>query len=110
MGTPVRGEVIVTPFPFADNSGFKRRPALVLSVFSAKEFIVCAITSQAVRDDYCVILNAEHFEHGGIKNDSYIRPNYLFTVRAEVVAYKVGQITNNKMLEVIHVINQLLYL
>lgn len=96
----VRGDVIILPFPFADRPGYKRRPALVLSVFSAKEHIVCSITSQTVRDDYCLSLDPEDFADGGIKNSSFIRPNYVFTVRTEAIAYRAGRISESKFEEV----------
>ena len=106
----VRGDVVVLPFPFADNSGFKKRPALIVSVFSVKELIVCSITSQTVRDDYCVVLTEENFISGGIRTASFIRPNYVFTVRSEIINYKAGTISDEKLTEVIHTFHQLLTL
>jgi mRNA interferase MazF len=96
----VSGDVVVLPFPFADNSGFKKRPALIVSVFSAKEMIVCAITSQTVRDEFCVSLLEADFMEGGIRSDSYIRPNYVFTVRSEIISYRAGTLVPQKMEEV----------
>lgn len=110
MGSFVRGDVIVLPFPFADNTGSKRRPALIVSVFSAKELIVCAITTQTVRDDFCVPLYECDFEEGGIKSASYIRPNYIFTVRTEIIAYKAGHISTEKMQQVLDTFNYLISL
>jgi len=110
MGALVRGDVVILPFPFADRPGYKRRPALILSVFSAKEHIVCSITSQLVRDDYCVDLSPEDFEDGGIKNASFIRPNYLFTVRSEVISYRAGKVSTSKFEEVRTMIDLLLTL
>lgn len=104
----VRGDVVVLPFPYADNTGYKRRPALVVSAFSAKELIVCAITSRKVRDDYCVNLAQADFENGSIRSDSYIRPNYVFTVRSEIIAYKAGGIREEKFDEVRQTFLQLL--
>ena len=108
MATFIRGDVVVLPFPFADNSGYKRRPALVLSAFSAQELIVCAITSQTVRDDYCIPLTPDDFESGSIKNDSYVRPNYVFTVRAAVIAYRAGKIKTEKRDEVVQMFERLM--
>jgi mRNA interferase MazF len=110
MGSFVRGDVVILPFPFADRAGFKRRPALILSVFSAKEHIVCSITSQLVRDDFCIALNPEDFEIGGIKTASFIRPNYLFTVRSEIISYRAGRIQDGKFVEVVETINLLMSL
>lgn len=110
MGAFVRGDVVILPFPFSDRPGFKRRPALVLSVFSAKEHIVCSITSQLVRDDFCIVLDQSDFEEGGIKTSSYIRPNYLFTVRSEAISYRAGRVLSVKFDEVVSMINLLMSL
>lgn len=40
-----KGNIILIPFPFADLTGIKTRPALVLSQ-SSFDVVVCFITSQ----------------------------------------------------------------
>jgi len=50
MGRFVKGDVVVTPFPFSDLQAVKRRPALVVATFTGDDVLLCQITSQAVFD------------------------------------------------------------
>jgi mRNA interferase MazF len=45
MGRFVRGDVVVTPFPYSDLSDSKKRPALVAAVLKGDDVILCQITS-----------------------------------------------------------------
>lgn len=44
------GDVVLVPFPFTDQSGTKKRPAVVISIFdyntSRRDIVIMAITSQ----------------------------------------------------------------
>ena len=51
MGAFVKGDVVVTPFPFTDLSANKKRPALVVATLLGGDVVLCAITSQSVADD-----------------------------------------------------------
>ena len=48
--TPTRGAVVLVPFPFTDQSGAKKRPAVVVSSdgynASRPDCVIMAITSQ----------------------------------------------------------------
>ncbi len=46
MGRFVKGDVVVTPFPFSDLQVAKRRPALVVATFPGDDVLLCQITSQ----------------------------------------------------------------
>ncbi|MEO6392195.1 MAG: type II toxin-antitoxin system PemK/MazF family toxin, partial [Pyrinomonadaceae bacterium] len=39
MGRFVKGDVVVTPFPFSDLSGDKRRPALVIANLNGDDLV-----------------------------------------------------------------------
>jgi len=43
VGQPVAGEIVVIPFPRADGSGEKRRPALVIADLPGADLILCQI-------------------------------------------------------------------
>jgi hypothetical protein len=64
MARFVKGDVVVVPFPFADLSEAKRRPALVVADLAGDDLILCQITSQYVKDSYSILLDEEHFEFG----------------------------------------------
>lgn len=100
MGAFVKGDVVVTPFPFTDLSANKKRPALVVATLLGDDVVLCAITSQSVADDYAISLDDEDFETGGLRQVSNIRPNRLFTADAKVVSYRAGKIHADKLVEV----------
>jgi mRNA interferase MazF len=100
MGRFVRGEVVVTPFPFSDLARTKRRPALVVAPLIGDDVILCQITSQATSDPYAIELTPADFESGKLKQTSNIRPNRLFTADSNIVIYRAGALTAAKIDEV----------
>ena len=101
MAQFVRGDVVVVPFPFSDLSASKRRPALVLAALSGQDVILCQITSQTVTDTYAIQISNRDFLEGGLQQDSNARPNRLFTASSEIIAYKAGSLTPEKLREII---------
>ena len=97
MARFVKGDVVVVPFPFADLSQAKRRPALVLVELGGDDRILCQITSQQVRDRYAVELDDSDFEVGSLRQKSHIRPNRLFTCDIRIILYQVGHLKPDKL-------------
>jgi mRNA interferase MazF len=52
----VKGDVIVTPFPFTDLSSSKKKPALILARLKGDDLICIQITSEDRCDTYSLIL------------------------------------------------------
>ncbi len=92
MGKPVAGDIVVLPFPQTNLQLGKRRPALVVV-----DLILCQITSQAHRDSYSIVLDANDFESGQLHVRSYIRPNRLFTVEQSVILYTAARLNSSKL-------------
>lgn len=101
MGRFVKGDVVVTPFPFTDLAGAKRRPALVVATLAGDDVILCQITSVARNDAYSIPLDAGDFITGGLSRSSVIRPNRLFTADDGLILRSVGTVTPAKLSEVI---------
>jgi mRNA interferase MazF len=101
MARPVKGDVVVVPFPFSDLTQAKRCPALVLAELESDDLILCQITSRAVSDSYAVSLTDADFAQGGLRLDSNIRPNRLFTADNAIVLYRVGSLARAKLVEVV---------
>jgi mRNA interferase MazF len=101
MAAFVKGDVVVVPFPFSDLSNAKRRPALVLATLTRNDLILCLITSQTTDDPYIVALLNEDFVTGSLNKVSYAKPNRIFTANEQIIAYKVGALTTDKINEVI---------
>jgi len=107
VGSVVKGDVVVIPFPFSDLSATKRRPALVIAVLPGDDVILCQITSRAVTDSYAIAIAATDFAHGGLHQDSNVRPDRLFTADTHIIAYRAGALTLIKLQEVVATVVQL---
>lgn len=108
MGTFVRGDVVVVPFPFSNLSAAKRRPALVVATLIGDDAILCQITSRSVADGYAIPIKDSDFASGGLRQDSNVRPNRLFTADCNLVLYRAGTLSGTKVREVIAKIVQII--
>jgi mRNA interferase MazF len=104
MGTFVKGDVVVIPFPFTDLSGNKRRPAFVVADLSGDDIIVCQITSKARSDSFALTLDANDFISGSLPVDSFIRPNKIFTASKMMVLSLAGHVSELKTATVLETI------
>ncbi len=97
----VKGDIVVTPFPFSNLTSSVRRPVLVVTNLKGDDVILCQITSKEHKEDsYQISLNKEDFEKGGLKVESFIKPSILFTIRNSIILYKVGRLNKNKIKKV----------
>ena len=96
MVKPVAGEIVVIPFPRSDDSGEKRRPALVIADLPGADLILCQITSRAHWDSFAVPLDATDFERGQLPQPGFIRPQRLFTVEHHIILNSVSKVTAAK--------------
>ncbi len=101
MGSFVKGDVVVVPFPFSDLSNATRRPAFVVADLRGDDVILCQITTAHRQDGYSVSLNQDDFASGGIQQASNVRPNRLFTADSHIICYKAGEVHQDKADEVI---------
>lgn len=97
MEKPVKGDVVLVPFPYSDLSAAKKRPALVTASLKGNDVVLCQITSKARLDFYSVTLSNADFISGGLPVDSIIRPNRLFTADVQIILRKAGSIVENKI-------------
>ncbi|OCQ92468.1 growth inhibitor PemK [Oscillatoriales cyanobacterium USR001] len=97
----VKGDVVVTLFPYSDLSQTKLRPALVVAVLPGENVIVCQITSQAIINRYVISITNTDFTIGSLSRDSKIRPEIIHTIERSVIGYKVGSLKPEKVEEVI---------
>jgi len=101
MAKFIKGDVVVIPFPFSDLTQNKRRPALVISALEGDDVILCQITSRTIRDNYAILLEDKDFKTGELKQSSNVRPNRIFTADSHIILYKAGNLTVNRLNEVI---------
>lgn len=100
MGSFVKGDVVVAPFPYSDLSDSKKRPALVVASLAGEDVILCQITSKTVLDSYALPLTNSDFATGGLHQESNVRPNRLFTADSGIILYRAGVLNPAKRQEV----------
>lgn len=106
----VKGSVVVVKFPFSDFSSAKRRPALVLGELEDdfNDVILCQITSKVSKNIHSIELSQIDFKEGSLNKVSYVRPNKIFTVDKKLILSKVGTLEEEKLMEVIEKIIDIL--
>jgi len=96
----VKGDVVVTPFPFSDLSQAKRRPAFVIAPLVGNDVMLCQITSQSVRDQYAIPVTGADFETGHLSQPSNARPNRVFTADSTLILYRAGHLKAQKIMAI----------
>jgi len=107
MVKPVAGEIVVIPFPRADGSGEKRRPALVIADLPGADLILCQITGRAHWDSFAGPLDTSDCERGQVDQPCFIRPQRLFSVEQHIILHSVGKVTAEKFDEVFKRVREL---
>jgi mRNA interferase MazF len=92
-----RGDIVSTPFPFADLRGSKVRPALILSLGRIGQDVILAAISSVVRGaawptDYLVDVSHPEFPLTGLKVASVVRLHKLASVDASILVSRLGRI------------------
>ena len=108
MGTFARGDVIIAELPYADLSGAKRRPVLVLAAPAGLHLIVCMITSKVRNDGYDVPIADSDMVNGALLRDSSVRPAQIFALDPRIVSHKAGTLSEAKTKAAIAVVVNLL--
>lgn len=84
------GEVVLVPFPFADQQTTQRRPVLVLTSADRFDDLVClAITSSQHHED-AFLLEAGHFSEGFLPKPSWVRIGKVYSVNTALIAGSFG--------------------
>ncbi len=96
----VKGDVVLTPFPFSGEEGFKTRPALVLAVLpygSGSDYLLCIITTQRVNDPNLLDLDSADFTGGRLTQKCYLRPTYTYAVSEHMIKRQLGRLGADKI-------------
>ena len=96
----VKGDVVLTPFPFSGEEGFKIRPALVLAVLPygrGSDYLVCIITTQQVSDPYLLDLDSVDIVGGRLTQKCYLRPTYTYAVSEHMIKRQIGRLESDKL-------------
>ena len=104
-------DVVVVPFPLAERSATKRRPALVIS--DARAFnqpsghSVLAMITSAKNSDWPLDTGVEDLDAAGLPAESVVRMK-LFTLDNQLVIRKAGALAEKDRRSVARVLSRLL--
>jgi mRNA interferase MazF len=97
----VKGDVIVLEFPFSNLMQAKRRPSLVIKVPKGSDLIVCQITGKSYEKSVEIPIKKTDFDKGGLKVESYLRLDKIFSLEKSLIKYKVGRLKLEKFDDVL---------
>ena len=94
-----KGDIVLVNFPFSDLSSIKTRPAIVLKDLSEQNVLLSQITTK-------INPNFERYEiflkikdcNNGLKMDSIVRCDQLFTLHKSLIIKKLGYINNKSVI------------
>ena len=95
------GDVVIAPIHYTDLSGSKPRPAIVLAEVGMSDWILCQVTSSPEFREREIVLSTNDLAIGQLKQQSWVRPDRLFTLNESVFHQTVARLTNAKLTEVL---------
>lgn len=97
---PVRGDIILVPFPFAELTASKARPAVVISgrkfLTAERKIIVAAITSNVQAHTGPTNLRLTQWRECGLLKPSVIT-SWLATLAPDLVLMTIGGLRGEQM-------------
>jgi len=106
MANYTLGEIVLVKFPFTNNLGFKKRPALIIKDTNDGDVIVCRITSKLYTSSYDIEL--KNWSQNGLQLPSVIRVHKMASLEKNMIDRKLGEVDNNVKTQVINIIQTLL--
>ena len=107
MAQYVKGNLVLTPFPFSNDEDFKVRPALILAALpygSGTDYLVCIITTQPAPDPHLIPLTNADIDGGRLSQNCYLRPGYVYTVGQSSIKRRLGVLKAAKQEQVTQIL------
>ncbi len=101
-----KGDIVLIPFPFTNLKGAKRRPAVILYK-GELDVIVSFITSRIKWEEKTDLLIVPD-QLNGLKKPSLIRIDKIATLEIELIIGKIGEVGEDKIIELNSKLSQLL--
>ena len=89
-------------FPFSNLTQVKRRPALIIKIPKGEDMIVSQITGKSYENSVEVLINKKDFKEGGLKADSYLRLDKIFSIEKSLIKYKAGSLKKEKFNQILN--------
>ncbi len=97
MVLSLEGNIVTFPFPYTDLTSAKRRPCLVVKEFQGEDVVLCLITTQKRSDNFAIPLENIDFVSGGLRIESCVRCNRLFTASKRCILNTVGKLEEDTL-------------
>jgi|AntRauTorckE6833_2_1112554.scaffolds.fasta_scaffold15952_2 mRNA interferase MazF len=105
-----KGDIVIVPVPFTDNTGYKLRPAVIISnetVHKTGDVMIAQVTSKHKKDSLSITLsNDDVTENLPVK--SYIRYHKIFVLEQQLVKGRVSRLKKHKYQELIEEIKNII--
>jgi mRNA interferase MazF len=108
-----RGDVVLVPFPFSDQTTIKKRPAVIISSNeyndNSSDVIIIAVTSQinnVIEIGECLIID---WQKAGLMKSSSIKPA-ISTIEKALILKILGKLSNRDMYSMNNTLSKLLEL
>lgn len=92
-----RGDIVLVPFPFADLSKKKVRPAIVISeendVDVSVAFISSIVPEKPTKIDFILLESHPDFSLTGLKKSSVFKMNKVLTLERSAILRKLGKVS-----------------
>ncbi|MHB8844706.1 MAG: type II toxin-antitoxin system PemK/MazF family toxin [Nitrospirota bacterium] len=91
-----RGDIVLVPFPFSNQSATKKRPAVVVSSApynaTSQDLVILAVTSKVVNTTGIGECLVKDWKHAGLLKPSAIKPA-LSTIDRTLIYRKLGALS-----------------
>ncbi len=102
-------KIVLIPFPYSDLTGFKFRPALIISnnlLNNSEDRVCCLITSNPTKEG--VEIKKGDFQEGKLPFKSWIKPYRIFTINKNIIKKKLCIINKEFHYKVLKELNKYL--
>jgi mRNA interferase MazF len=107
-----KGDILLVPFPFSDQSGRKVRPVIVISNnnFNKKsgDLITIGITSNMSKDKYTLKLNNKELKEGKLFSQCCIKVENILRLDKYLIIKKIGKVKKEKIKEILKIFNEII--
>jgi mRNA interferase MazF len=91
-----RGDIVLVPFPFSNQSATKKRPAVVVSSApynaTSQDLVILAVTSKVVNTTGIGECPVKDWQHAGLLKPSAIKPA-ISTIDRTLIYRKLGALS-----------------
>jgi len=104
-----QGDVVLIPFPFTDQTGAKKRPALVISgsrMNNTSDIVLVQITKVQRADNYSIPISARDLTVP-LKFVSEIRCNKILVAEQSLIVHQISKVNQAVITQVVKKINDI---